>query len=112
MLWGPGALDAVLRCTITISLPTFPHSISPVSLSATNNHFCGPVRVDLKDKLLCLVLVFIDLNVANRAFVGLLKLNSDNSLSVKATQLEHIKFVCFVDERGEESACLIRRKVA
>ena len=75
MLWGPGALDAVLRCTITISLPTFPHSISPVSLSATNNHFCGPVRVDLEDKLLSLLVQ--DLDLASLAFLGHLQLNCD-----------------------------------
>ena len=95
---------------MAISAPTFPYSLSLFSLSFINRNFCGPVSVDLVDRLLSLRVH--DPDVAICTLLSHFKLNCDLSLSSLASNEAEIEFICLVNQGGEKGARLVRREVA
>ena len=66
--------------------------LSLVSLSVFNIYFCRPLSIDLKDKLLGVVVH--DLNLSSLASLSLFLLNLDPSLSSLVINAAHFELWC------------------
>ena len=84
--------------------------VSILSFNLLILYFCGPVGIDLQDELLSLLVHDLDLTCL--ICLGHGQLYLDISLSFLTINVALVKFDCFVEKGGEESACLVGGEVA